>query len=200
MFSGIIEAVSSIVTAESGNQVIRICVDRPTDFNDIKAGDSIAVDGVCLTVESFNEKHIQFAIAFETLRLLGLAPDKLVGRQVNLERSLRFGDRVHGQFVSGHVDSLGKVVLSRAEGDSWLMDVEVNESLRPLFWKKGSITLNGVSLTVNAVVGNRVSVCLIPETIKRTNLASLKFGDTVNVEPDMMARAMINAIEVPREI
>lgn len=200
MFSGIIEAVSTIVAAESGNQVTRISVKKPSYFNDIKNGDSIAVDGVCLTLEAFDENSMQFALAFETLRLLGLRADQLKGRQVNLERSLRFGDRIHGHLVSGHVDSLGKVVLSRPEGDSWLLDVEVADSLRPLFWKKGSITLNGVSLTVNAVVGNRVSVCLIPETIQRTNLSSLKFGDNINVEPDMMARAMLRAIEVPREI
>jgi riboflavin synthase len=191
MFSGIVEAVSTIFSVQPGPSVTRISVKKPSTFNDLKIGDSIAIDGACLTVEDFNDESIQFALGFETLKLLKWTENDLIDRKVNMERSLRYGDRVHGHFVTGHIEYLGKVTLSQAQGDSWLLDIEVDSKGLPHFWKKGSITINGVSLTINDVVENKISVCLIPETIKRTNLASLKMGDVVNVEADMMAKVLV---------
>src|SRR4051812_1007571 len=107
MFSGIVEAQSRILKAEQDQNLVRITVEKPTDFNDLNAGDSIATSGVCLTVERFDEKTIQFALGAETLQVTGWTAEKLKGLQVNLERSLRFGDRVHGHVVSGHVDAVG---------------------------------------------------------------------------------------------
>ena len=109
---------------------------------------------------------------------------------VNLERSLRFGDRIHGHLVTGHVDSLGLVTRSEALGENWYLDAEISRNLMSYVWHKGSITLNGVALTVNEVKGQIVSVCLIPETLKRTNLALIKAGNYINVEPDYMAKAI----------
>lgn len=203
MFSGIVESVQPILTVQKGTgALIRIGVQKPKEFDDLKLGDSIATDGVCLTVEAFDYETITFALAAETLKVLQWSPDSpehLKGRQLNLERSLRFGDRIHGHFVTGHVDSLGRVVRSEGSGENWFLDVEVAASVLPYIWKKGSITLNGVSLTVNEVNGAKVSVGLIPETLKRTNLGEQKVGSFINVEPDYMAKALQRMLETRKE-
>lgn len=199
MFSGIVESVQPIINVEAAVGVVRIQVQKPQEFDDLKIGDSVSTNGVCLTVEKFDQKQITFALAAETLQILELKADTLRGQKVNLERSLKFGDRIHGHLVTGHVDSLGVVKHSRGEGESWFLDVEVQDSILPYLWKKGSITLHGVSLTVNDVQGNKVSVCLIPETLKRTNLGDLKIGDRINIEPDYMAKAVVRSMQMSKE-
>ncbi len=196
MFSGIVESVQPILSALAQDSIVRIQVQKPEQFNDLHTGDSIAIDGICLTIENFDEKHIGFALAAETLKVLGQTQSSLAGKKVNLERSLRFGDRIHGHLVTGHVDSLGTVTRSESEGENWFLDVQISESLMPYVWRKGSITLNGVALTINELNGRIVSVCLIPETVKRTNLAELKVGSAINVEPDYMAKALLRMREV----
>lgn len=195
MFSGIIEALEPAVSCEPMPGAFRLVLQRPASFDDLRPGDSVAVDGVCLTVESFDDKTMTFVLAAETIRVLGWEPSKAQGRLFNLERSMRFGDRLHGHLVSGHVDSLGEVTRVEHQGESLFVDVRVKPSLRPLVWTKGSIALNGTSLTVNTIEGDVISVCLIPETQKRTNLSALKRGDAVNVEPDMLARAVTRVLE-----
>ncbi|MGZ3780889.1 MAG: riboflavin synthase [Pseudobdellovibrionaceae bacterium] len=199
MFSGIVESVMPILNSEELQNAYRIQIKKPTDFNDIKLGDSIACDGVCLTVEAFNEEQMTFALAAETIKILKWNPQTWLGKQVNLERSLRFGDRIHGHLVTGHVDSLGTVTRAMHEGESFFLEVKVENSVLPYVWKKGSITLNGVSLTVNDLQDNTVSVCLIPETLKRTNLGDLKIGSLINVEPDYMARAIQRSFEMKKD-
>ena len=203
MFSGIVESVQPIVSVQRGlGPLIRVDIKKPSEFNDLKNGDSIAVDGVCLTVEAFNSETITFALAAETLKILKWspeAPENLMNRSMNLERSLRFGDRIHGHLVTGHVDSLGEVVRSEGFGENWFLDVKVANSVLPFLWKKGSVTLNGVSLTVNELENSIVSVCLIPETVKRTNLAQLKPGSMLNVEPDYMAKALQRMMQTQLE-
>lgn len=196
MFSGIVEFVMPIVSSEELQNAYRIKIAKPSEFNDLKLGDSIACDGVCLTLEAFDQGHMTFALGAETIRVLQWNPQSWIGKQVNLERSLRFGDRIHGHLVTGHVDSLGHVRRASLEGESFFLDVQVGASVLPYVWKKGSVTLNGVSLTVNEVQGDIVSVCLIPETLKRTNLVDLKKDSVVNVEPDYMARAIQRAQEL----
>lgn len=196
MFSGIVESVMPIESSEELVNAYRIKIKKPSEFNDIKLGDSIACDGVCLTVEAFDESQMTFALAAETIKVLEWNPQSWIGKQVNLERSLRFGDRIHGHLVTGHVDSLGTVSRAELLGESFFLDVKVADSILPYVWKKGSVTLNGVSLTVNELEGNTVSVCLIPETLKRTNLGLLKPGSRINVEPDYMARAIQRSLEV----
>ncbi|MNL23463.1 Riboflavin synthase [compost metagenome] len=193
MFSGIIESVMPIIHSQELPNAYRIQIQKPEEFNDLKIGDSIACDGVCLTVEAFDNKSMTFALAAESIRILEWKPEKFLHKKINLERSLRFGDRIHGHLVTGHVDSLGEITMSELDGESLFIDVKVADSIMPYVWKKGSITLNGVSLTVNEVKGHVISVCLIPETIKRTNLGSLKKGDRINVEPDYLARAIHTA-------
>ncbi|MFV8257756.1 riboflavin synthase [Bdellovibrio bacteriovorus] len=196
MFSGIVESVMPIESSEELTNAYRIKIKKPSEFNDIKLGDSIACDGACLTVEAFDDQTMTFALAAETIKVLEWNPQSWLGKQVNLERSLRFGDRIHGHLVTGHVDSLGTVTRADLDGESFFLDVNVAETILPYVWKKGSVTLNGVSLTVNELQGSVVSVCLIPETLKRTNLGLLKPGSRINVEPDYMARAIQRSLEV----
>ncbi|MBO9668112.1 MAG: riboflavin synthase [Bdellovibrio sp.] len=199
MFSGIVESVMPIESSEELQNAYRIKIKKPSEFNDLKLGDSIACDGVCLTVEAYDQEQMTFALAAETIKVLEWNPQSWIGKRVNLERSLRFGDRIHGHLVTGHVDSLGSVTRAELEGESFFLDVAVADTILPYVWKKGSITLNGVSLTVNELNKNIVSVCLIPETIKRTNLGDLKKGSRINVEPDYMARAIQRSLEVKKD-
>lgn len=199
MFSGIVESVMPIDSSEELQNAYRIKIKKPSDFNDLKLGDSIACDGVCLTVEAYDDAHMTFALAAETIKVLEWNPSSWIGKKVNLERSLRFGDRIHGHLVTGHVDSLGSVTRAELIGESFFLDVKVQDTILPYVWKKGSITLNGVSLTVNELDKNTVSVCLIPETLKRTNLGDLKPGSKINVEPDYMARAIQRSLEVKKD-
>ncbi len=196
MFSGIVESVQPILSSQELPNAFRIQVEKPSEFNDIKLGDSIACDGVCLTVEAFDEKHMTFALAAETIKVLNWNPQSWLGKRMNLERSLRMGDRIHGHLVTGHVDSLGDVVYAEQVGESFFLRVNVKDTILPFIWKKGSITLNGVSLTVNEIKNSEVEVCLIPETVKRTNLGTLTKGQKINVEPDYMARAVVRSIEM----
>jgi riboflavin synthase len=205
MFSGIVEAKAAIVRAEEilQEKLTRIRVARPAAFTDLSIGDSIATDGVCLTVEAFDEQTIQFALAAETLAITNWktvnGAASLVGRLVNLERSLRMGDRIHGHLVSGHVDRAMPVVrvddVGPEDNRTRIIDIEIPKDLRAMVWKKGSWALNGVSLTVNSVDGGVASHCLIPETLTRTNLGTLKKGDLVNVEVDAFARALSQSVE-----
>lgn len=195
MFSGIVEAVVPALRGEAKSGLYRLVLRRPTEFTDIKGGDSIAVDGACLTVEEFDADSMTFALAAETLRVLRWNPDDLLKRTYNLERSLRFGDRLHGHLVSGHVDALGEVLRAERQGESLFLDVRIPPALRSYVWKKGSLAIHGVSLTINELKDDVVSVCLIPETQKRTNLSKLKVGDSVHLESDMIARAVVRALE-----
>ena len=201
MFSGIVEATALVlwVNEVEKGKLVRIGLSRPRDFNDLKAGDSVSSDGVCLTVESHDDETVVFALAAETLAVTNWqspsGPSDLVGRRINLERSLKMGDRIHGHWVTGHVDAAVKVTKVEELPGLRVIDVEIPAALRPMVWKKGSWAINGVSLTVNSVDGGVASHCLIPETLARTNLNDLKPGDLVNVEVDVFARALAQSVE-----
>lgn len=201
MFSGIVEAQALVVSASSEAGLVRVGVARPPTFDDLKPGDSVATDGICLTVERVDAEIVQFALAAETLAVTGWTANSLKGRTVNLERSLRVGDRVHGHFVTGHVDAMAEIASARNDGASRLLEVRAPALVKPYVWRKGSWALNGVSLTVNEVLpgpGGDVIVthCLIPETLARTNLGALKAGDRATVEVDSAARAFLRALEL----
>ncbi len=177
------------------SDVLRINVAKPTHFDDLKIGDSIACNGVCLTLEAFDNRHMQFALAAETLQVTQWTANHLMRSDLNLERSLALGARIHGHLVAGHVDAMGEVVRIKDQEESRFMSVALPESLWPLVWKKGSLTINGVSLTVNNLEQGVVDVWLIPETLARTNLGAAKVGDAVTLEVDMMARALMRYME-----
>lgn len=191
MFSGIIEACVPILTVEPRAELLTIHVARPSFFNDLKNGDSIAVNGVCLTVENFDEKKIQFTLGAETLKVTGWTKSGLQAQHVNVERSLRFGDRIHGHFVSGHVDTTTRLVDCQ-KGESWVLRFDKKNLQTKMLWPKGSVALQGVSLTLNEVTATDFSVCLIPETLERTNLKNINLGQEINVEYDTWAKAFVH--------
>lgn len=197
MFSGIVEAQSKILKITPARKSCRITVVRPPTFDDIKIGDSIATNGVCLTVETFSKKSIQFCLGAETLKILGSQLKLWEKYPLNLERSMKFGQRVHGNLVTGHVDTAAAVTKTFADGDCWQLQVEVPQQLAKYFWKKGSVCLNGVSLTVNEFISEKkkslLSVCLIPETMKATNLAAFEVNEKLNIEADYLAKAYIES-------
>lgn len=189
MFSGIVETTSKLLKVEEGQQVYRIFLQKPAEFDDLKIGDSVAVNGVCLTVEMFDSEKMQFSLGHETLRVLQWKKEDWQNRPVNVERSLKLSDRIHGHLVTGHVETLGQVQRSEKIGENWFLNVKVPRTLLPYIWKKGSVTLHGVSLTVNELQEDVLEVCLIPETQKRTNLILFKTGDSIHLEADYMAKA-----------
>lgn len=204
MFSGIVESVQPVISIVKGQQNHRIRIARPDFFTDIKLGDSIACNGICLTVEELAESYLQFSIAAETLRVLSLTDSPSdqfeLHQPINLERSLKYGDRIHGHLVTGHVESLGTVTKSYADGESWMMSVRYPISLRASIWPKGSVCLHGVSLTVNQVQSvddsfDELSVCLIPETQVRTQLTKISMGKEINIETDYFAKSVAKAME-----
>lgn len=196
MFSGIIEETSEFIHFKQRQNVYELCLSKPKSFKDLKKGDSLSVDGVCLTVENLTRREITFAVGPETLRVTGwhrLSDQR--EKIFNLERSLSFGTRIHGHFVTGHVDGVGQVINKVHGFEICHLTLRLPENLMSLVWSKGSLALNGVSLTVNTVRKNEVSLDLIPETLKRTNLGELQIGDRVCVEMDMVAKSIVNYIE-----
>jgi len=186
MFSGIVAAVGRIESVERRGGGARLAIDaRKLPLRDVAVGDSIAVNGICLTVVLRRKSRFIVDVSSETLRCTtGL------GRpgEVNLEKSLRFSDRLGGHLVSGHVDGVGKVTRFAPAGASRLLRVRAPRALARYIARKGSIAVNGVSLTVNAVKGAEFEVNLIPHTLAVTTLKDLRAGGRVNLEVDMLAR------------
>ncbi len=196
MFSGIIETLSSIDHVKADAGVLKISILRPTHFDDFSVGDSLAVNGVCLTVESFEGKYIDLSIASETLKVTRWSKEQLSSMKVNLERSLRHDDRIHGHLVTGHVDCTAKLLsVTNLGTNSREFRVAIDKAYQLFVWPKGSVAINGVSLTINNVGESYFEICLIPETLKKTNLQFLKSGERVNLEFDNMARGLVNYLD-----
>lgn len=187
MFSGIVADVGIIKRAEDREGGLRLSVaTEALGMDDVQLGDSIAVNGVCLTVVKLEGKTFTVDVSRETLNCtVGL--DKQ-GSQVNLEKALRLSDRLGGHLVTGHVDGVGEVVAFNDIGESWRLVVRAPHALAKYIAVKGSITINGVSLTVNRVAGDEFEVNLIPHTLEVTTLSELKAGAKVNLEIDLIAR------------
>ncbi|HET7060760.1 MAG TPA: riboflavin synthase [Nitrosospira sp.] len=199
MFTGIIEAVGEIRRVQSLEKGKSLSIASGSlDLSDTRIGDSIAVNGVCLTVISLAEREFTVDASLETLNCTeGLdKPEK----KVNLERALRLSDRLHGHLVSGHVDGVGEVAGLQPSGESHIVTIEAPSFLSRYIARKGSITVNGVSLTVNRVSGARFEVNLIPHTLVVTNLADLSMGTRVNIEVDMLARYVEQLLGVSRRV
>ncbi|MDF3982348.1 riboflavin synthase [Luteibacter sp. PPL554] len=188
MFTGIIQAVGRIARLEPRGGDVRLVVDTTSlDMGDVALGDSIAVSGVCLTVVDYGAAHFAADVSNETLSLTSLGARR-PGDPVNLEKALRLADRLGGHLVSGHVDGLGKVVSVAPDGRSQRWTFEVPRDLARYIAHKGSVCIDGTSLTVNDVDGQRFGVNLIPHTVEHTTFSARRPGDAVNIEVDVVAR------------
>lgn len=192
MFSGIVDHEGEVLSVSRTGESVRIEI--RTQFNDFEMGESIAVDGTCLTVDKWGEHSFECLMSPETSSLTTCGKFE-VGTQVNLERALRLSDRLGGHMVSGHVDGTLRVLDIKPIDDCIEISFGGGGTKSPYLFKKGSAALNGVSLTINSVAPDRFSVMLIPHTLERTNLKKLKTGSEVNVEYDMMARIVVDRLE-----
>lgn len=186
MFTGLVETTGQIEETR-GENPRWLLVKSSLSPEDVEIGESIAIDGCCLTVVEKSERGLAFEAATETLKRTTLGQLR-VGNTVNLERSLRVGDRLGGHLVSGHVDAVGNVVAVTQDGGARYIEIQLPDDLAPFVAGRGSVTVAGVSLTITAVTDSSFTVGLIPHTLEVTTLDGLSSGTPVNVEVDMMAR------------
>lgn len=188
MFTGIIQSKGSIKEIFSSSDGARLKINtNALDLSETKVGDSIAVDGVCLTVTELTESSFTADVSNETLTCTTFSALKQ-GKNVNLERSLRVNQGIDGHLVSGHVDGIGAVNSIEKDGDSVRIKIEVQGDIIKYIAKKGSICINGVSLTVNSVENNFFDVNIVPHTLSATTLGDLSLQSNVNIEIDQIAR------------
>jgi len=194
MFTGITEHTGKIESITARGDGGRLRVALPAAIaSDMKLGDSIAVNGCCLTVVEFDASHLSADLSGETLRRTSLG-EKKAGDLVNLERPLAAGARLGGHFVQGHVDGAGRVTGLSPEGDSWWLSVRVPEELRRYVAEKGSIAIDGISLTVARWEAGVASIAIIPFTYEHTNVRKMAAGDLVNLECDILAKYVENLL------
>jgi riboflavin synthase len=197
MFTGIIEGAGKIESLDRGEEGGKLRVElsaAPEVARGMKLGDSIAVNGCCLTVVEFDSKSFSADLSGETLRRTSFG-EKKAGDVVNLERPLAAGARLGGHFVQGHVDGVGRITRLVPEGENWWLAVRVPDNLRRYVAEKGSIAVDGISLTVAAWRDGVADIAVIPFTYRETSLRSLVPGDAVNLETDILAKYVESLIE-----
>ncbi len=192
MFTGITSHVSQVKASQRKNDGLLVTFQKPEEWSDLELGESVATDGVCLTVTAIRADEYDCVLVQETLDKSTFGTK--VPERVNVERALRVGDRMGGHMVQGHVDTVGKVVKI-TDNDGYKVEVEFPASLDSLVAYKGSICLNGVALTVTANESNTFEVAVIPYTLQHTTLGSLQNGDAVNLEFDMIGKYVAKAVE-----
>ena len=193
MFSGLVEEVGRVEELKLLSGGAKLTV--KSTLKDVKIGDSIAVNGVCLTVVDIQNDTLSFDLSQETLSRSNLKLLKK-GDPVNLERALRVGDRIGGHFLQGHVDFTSKVLVFSLRGSHWELKIHIPEDYREYVVEKGSIGIDGISLTINYVEQDAVSINIIPHTYEKTNLKHRKVGDLVNVELDILGKYVINYVKL----
>lgn len=200
MFTGLIETVGVVTGSAPRRGSLRLTIRSSLPIARLSPGESIAVQGVCLTVAALSDHAFAADVIPETLARTTLGGVKR-GARVNLERSLRLSDRLGGHLVQGHVDGTARVAGISRRGGEHRLEIHAPAALRPFLAPKGSVALDGVSLTVASVSGTRFEVALIPETLARTTLGDVAAGDRVNVEVDLLARyldRLLRAASTPR--
>ena len=195
MFTGLIEGIGRVVEKRPAGGGMVFGLEAGFELSDPEEGESIAVNGACLTARDIVGNRFLVDVSPESLSRTGLGRLE-VGSKVNLERALRLSDRLGGHLVSGHVDALGTVEERRAAGDFTLFTFSLDPNLSRYVIEKGSVTINGVSLTVNSCTGNRFSVSIIPHTLAVTILGELKAGDRVNIEVDLIGKYVEKLLSV----
>ena len=191
MFSGIISHTGKVksILKKNNNCILKIYTSM--DFKNNEIGSSISCSGACLTLENFNNKIAQFYLTKETLNKTIFRNIK-VGDTINLEKSLKFGKRISGHFVQGHIDITSKVLKIKKIGKSWIIIFQLPKKYKKYLVYKGSVAINGVSLTLSKIFKNSFEISIIPHTLKLTNLVTLKEKNTVNVEFDILSKYIKN--------
>lgn len=190
MFTGIIERTAKVVEIRRSNgsrSAMRMRLDIGSSSRGMKVGDSLAVNGACLTVRRLARGIADFEMIGETMRRTSLGAVK-AGDSVNIEKSLRFNGTMDGHFVLGHVDGVGSITSISKKRNQVEMGIRIPSNLTRYVVEKGSITIDGISLTVVAIMGNRLTIALIPHTMEITNMSGKEVGDVVNVEADILAK------------
>ena len=194
MFTGIIEGqgrVKKFDIKTKNRSAAKMEIDLGNLAKGLHTGDSVAINGVCLTATSISKNQAEFEMIGETLKKTNLGMIK-PGDKVNIERSLKVGERMEGHFVLGHIDGTGKIVKIEKLSKEIKFWIELSKDLARFVVKKGSITIDGISLTLVDVIKNKISVCIIPHTMKITNLGLKKIGDKVNIETDILGKYTIS--------
>ena len=193
MFTGIVELTGIVSDTRVAAGGRRLRVDASSIARECKYGDSVCVQGVCLTVGAVTGDSLEFDVITETLRRTILGR-KRVGDRVNLERSLKVGDRLDGHFVQGHVDGTAVVTELRRSNREYVIGLRPDEHLTSYMIPKGSVAIDGVSLTIAEVRNGDFTVALIPTTLERTTLSKLAVGDLVNIESDIFTRTIVHRL------
>lgn len=194
MFTGLVESTGIFLLSTMNGKAGKLCVESSKVFPDLIPGESIAVNGVCLTLERFSGKMLEFHVMEETFRKTNLGSLNKGGK-VNLERALAVGGRLGGHIVSGHVDGCGEVLSLAMEGDDRVLKIAASPELRCYMVPKGSIAVNGVSLTIADLWEDSFSIHIIPTTWQETNLAFCRKGEKVNLECDMLGKYVLSMLE-----
>ena len=197
MFTGIVEAVGTLAEVKGTGGGFRVRIDTPLS-GEMKLGDSLAVNGVCLTVILIDGQHVLADVGPETARVTTLGALQR-GQAVNLERPMRGDGRLDGHFVLGHVDGVGVIEEIRAEGESCWLTIGFPPALAPFFIRKGSVAVDGISLTVAGLGERQFDVMVIPYTWGGTTLKTLRKGDKVNLECDMIGKYIVRAMELRKQ-
>ncbi|MGR9048417.1 riboflavin synthase [Halobacillus faecis] len=187
MFTGIVEEIGTLKSVKNKTEALEVNISAKEIVTDVKLGDSISVNGVCLTVTDFTEQTVSFDVMPETYRATNIH-ELQQGDPVNLERAMAAGGRFGGHLVSGHIDGTGKIVSKKPESNAVYYEIELSEELIHYFVYKGSIAVDGTSLTVFGVDDSRVTISLIPHTMEHTVLGGKGPGDSVNIECDMIGK------------
>ena len=193
MFTGIVEGIGIIKKFEkktNTRSAAKMKVDLGNLAKGLKAGHSVAINGVCLTVTRISRSEAEFEMIGETIKKTDLGKLES-GDKVNIERSLKVGDRMEGHFVLGHIDGTGKIINIEKFPKEIKLWIELPNNLTKYVVKKGSIAIDGISLTLVDIIKNKISVCIIPHTMKITNLNFKKIGDKVNIETDILGKYII---------
>jgi riboflavin synthase len=198
MFSAIVKEIGTVKNIESKNGLLEVSISSKDLISELKLGDSIAIDGCCLTIVEVTQSYFKIQATQETLTKTNLSKLK-VDSKVNIEAPLKIGDQIGGHLVLGHVDATGEVIDIKNAGENEMVKILFPKELNSFIAPKGSISVNGVSLTVVESKNNIFSFTLIPFTRDNTNLGLIKTGDLVNLEIDLISRYLVNYIENNKE-
>ena len=194
MFNGIITHTGKIIKIYKRKNNCYLEIKSKMRFKKKEIGSSVSCSGACLTIEKFNGNVSNFYLSKETLKRTNFKKSK-IGDLVNLEKPMKFGDRISGHFVQGHVDTTSKVNKIIKLGKSWLISFKLLDKYKKYLVDKGSITINGVSLTIAKIINNKFEISIVPHTLMLTNLTKLKEQDTVNIEFDVLGKYMSNFVK-----